>query len=134
MGNKKKEEPAGYLEKRKVLYESEVSSDRLQALAEQFVQAGQLSDAVECYRKAGAVEQLEALVDEAVAQGDTFLCEQIASAIGRTLAEEQWAGVGKQAMEKGKYGYALRAFEMIGDEAAIQQVKKAMEPEEESES
>lgn len=134
MGNKKKEALPGYLNKRKVLYESEAPPDQLQTMAEQFVEAGHLSDAVEFYSKAGANERIEALLDEAIARGDTFLCEQISSATDRTLTEDQWAGVGKQAMDSGKYGYALRAFEMIGDEAAIQQVKKVMEPEEESES
>jgi len=127
-----KGELSGFLKKRKILYDSEISSDRLRALAELFAEAGHLSDAVEVYKKAGGSEHLEALLDEAVKEGDAFLCEQISSALGRSLAEEQWAEVGRQAMEKGKFSYALRAFEKIGDEVAILQVKEAMVPEEET--
>ena len=129
MGNKSKNDLPGYLEKRKLLYDPGTPSERLRDVADRFAEHGHLSDAIEFYGRAGCEDRLEALLEKILSEGDTFLCEQVGSALNRSLTVEQWAEVGKQAMEKKKYGYALRAFEKAGDDDSKFKVKTMMSPD-----
>lgn len=102
------------LEKRELLNQSAVSIDKLLDWGALHEESGLINDAVSFYERAGAVEQLEALMETAVAEGDAFLYGRILKALGREVPAETWIALGKRAEELGKLAYAAQAFKKGG--------------------
>jgi tetratricopeptide (TPR) repeat protein len=101
---------------------------------EQYIKYGQLyekegflSDAIDFFAKAKAQKQLEALLPKVVAEGDVFLFKKIYRLLKIKPDVTAWKELGEVALKVGKLHFALEAFQTIGDEEKISEIKKLLE-------
>lgn len=100
--------------KRRHLVEGETDAAKALALAEAYLEEGRQQESIVFFSRAGATEQLERLLEEAVEAGDAFLVRQVAEALERTLSAVTWARVEAQARKLGKDRYATEANRQAG--------------------
>jgi hypothetical protein len=93
------------LERRHVV-ERELGAAQALRIAEAYLEEGRALEAVDFLRKAGAVEKLAALRQEAVANGDAFLLRNLAGAARQPVSREEWAALAEAASAAGKQRYA----------------------------
>lgn len=60
-------------------------------------------------RKAAAEEQLASLRAEAIAEGDVFLLRQVADAMSKPIARDEWQALARGAEASGRGRYAAEA-------------------------
>jgi len=98
----------GVLERRH-LVERELSSEQAQGIADAYLAAGRLEEAVVFLVKAGSEERLDQLREEAAESGNVFLLRAVANASGVEPRHEIWEGVAAAARAAGKDLYAETA-------------------------
>jgi hypothetical protein len=98
---------------RRHLLERELETQHALRLAEAYLAQGRVVEAVPFLAKAGDEERLEALREEAVAEGDAFLLRALAEATGVDPGGERWARLAEQAEASGKHRYAAMARRQI---------------------
>lgn len=95
---------------RRHLIEKDLEAARCLALAEAYVEAGRVSDAVVFFAKAEANERLVGLAEQAVSEGDAFLLGELARASSEVEAgPDRWRALADVAEAKGKLRYAEMA-------------------------
>jgi DNA-binding LytR/AlgR family response regulator len=94
---------------RRHLLERELEPARALAIADAYVADARSLEAVAFLRKAGAKERLEALVQEAVREGDAFLLREVAQALGREPDAALWRQLAEAAAAAGKDRYVAEA-------------------------
>lgn len=94
---------------RRDLIERELDPAKALRIAEAYLEEDRGLEAVAFLRKAEARERLEALRDEAVSRGDSFLLREVAAALGETPSAERWRALAAAAREAGKLEYAADA-------------------------
>lgn len=102
------------LEKRDLLNQTAVSTDKLLDWGVRYEESGLIHDAVDFYERAGAAERLGPLLEVARNDGDAFLYGRILKALGREAPAGDWIAVGEKAGALGKDAYALEAFKRGG--------------------
>ena len=112
------------LKKRRLLNEKELSPELCREYGEKFLALGWLEDALEFFQKgneAAASEKIKAICLET---GDAYL-------LGRLGWQEPalWRQVAEQALNLGKFLFALRALKLAGDEARAAEVAALLEVE-----
>jgi len=96
------------LERRHVV-ERELGAAQALRIAEAYLEEGRVLEAVDFLRKAGAVEKLAALRQDAVASGDAFLLRNLAGAARQPVSREEWVALAETASAAGKQRYAEEA-------------------------
>jgi len=81
-------------------------------------------DALSFFRKASYTDGLKMILERAVQEGDTFICESAASALGVEISNETWMKTGQAALEAGKLRFALKAFQHASDEEMVARVNE----------
>lgn len=104
------------LEKRELLNQAAASVENLVSLGESFEEAGQLSDALDFFEKAGAREALERVQAVALEEGDAFLFKRSCNSLRREWSREEWLELAKKAEEHGKFMFAAQACRHAGEE------------------
>lgn len=94
---------------RRDLVEGRLDPARALAIAEAYLEADQVVDAVAFLRKAEARERLEALRDDAVREGDAFLLKEVSTALGEPPGMERWDALAAAAEAAGRERYATEA-------------------------
>ena len=94
---------------RRHLLERELEPARALAIADAYLAAARSLEAVAFLRKAGAKERLEALVQEALCEGDAFLLREVAQALGREPDAALWRQLAEAAAAAGKDRYVAEA-------------------------
>ncbi|TET34172.1 MAG: hypothetical protein E3J72_15105 [Planctomycetota bacterium] len=112
--------------KRALLFSDAGDGKDLPALAEGFLESGNMHDAIAFFARAGRTDRLEVLASRAVEQGDFPSLFSIAEA-GIEITAKTWRRCGEAGKKLGKMRYAAEAFRRAGDE------KTAKELEDESE-
>lgn len=92
--------------KRRHLIEQEMGPAESLAVADAYLEAGRATEAVAFLVKAEANERLEALIEQAVSEGDAFLLKQIADASGSDPGPARWQRAAESAESAGKLRYA----------------------------
>ncbi len=95
--------------RRRHLVESELDPARALGLAEAYLAEGRALEAVAFLVKAEACERLSALLEEAVAAGDVFLCREVTAALGEDVDAARWRALAEAAASAGKDHYAQEA-------------------------
>jgi hypothetical protein len=98
---------------RRHLLERELEPARAVAIAEAYCAVDRALEAVAFLRKAGAKDRLEALVQEALREGDAFLLREAAQALGRAPDAALWRQLGDTAAAAGKDRYAAEARRQV---------------------
>ncbi|MBI4774588.1 MAG: hypothetical protein HY788_10470 [Deltaproteobacteria bacterium] len=81
-------------------------------------------DALNFFRKASHTDGLEAILGRAVQEGDAFICQSAASALGIEVSNETWKKTGQAALNSGKLMFALKAFKRASDDEMVQKVNE----------
>ena len=95
--------------KRRHLVERELPAEQALAIAEAYLEAGRSEEAVEFLEKAGAEDRLESLAREAVESGDLFLLNEISRVRRREFDSQDWQRLAESARRAGKDLYAESA-------------------------
>ena len=94
---------------RRHLIERELPPDQALAIAMAYLDEDRRAEAVVFLGKAGADDQLQALADRAVEEGDGFLLGEVSRARRHEPAPEVWARLEESARRLGKLRYAESA-------------------------
>jgi hypothetical protein len=119
-----KDQLPDYREKQKILYIDRRSTEELIACGDRSLEANRIFDALEFYQKAKHPPGLEKIVETAISTGDTMLFEQAARALHRECSAEEWNRLGQRAFALKKYTFARQAFEQIGDNTMLEEIRK----------
>jgi tetratricopeptide (TPR) repeat protein len=123
------------LKRRDILYGKSTPEQVLREYGDLYLREGRPNDAVEFFGRACYKEGLRRIYQIATEEGDLFLLSRAAEFLQEQISPEDWRKLGKKALEKGKYLFALKCFEKIGDREGIADVKgKLEEPVQEKEA
>jgi len=95
--------------RRRHLVEGGVDPGRALQLAEAYLEQGRSIEAVAFLLKAEAREQLVALREQAVGEGDAFLLREVTAALGEDIDAASWHALAEAADAAGKDRYAGEA-------------------------
>lgn len=95
--------------KRRHLIEQDMAPAESVAVADAYLEEGRAMEAITFLVKAEATDRLEALVEQAVNDGDAFLLKQLADAMGKDPGSARWNAAADTAEQTGKLLYAEMA-------------------------
>lgn len=98
----------GALERRHLIEKEQAPPQSLR-IAQAYLDAGRVVEALEFLRKADAGEQLAALRAQAVEEGDAFLLRSAAETQGSVPSRDEWRELAQAAAAAGKDCYASEA-------------------------
>jgi hypothetical protein len=94
---------------RRELLEQELDAGRALKVAEAYLEEGRFFDALAFLDKAGDLDRLRAIRDEAIRAGDVFLLREAAARCGEEPDADTWRALAEAAASFGKDGYAQEA-------------------------
>lgn len=100
--------------KRRHLLEEPLDPVRARAIADAYLEAGRVAEAIAFLDKAGDRERLAALRDQAAGEGDLFLVRATSAALGDEPPTELWSRLAEAAEAAGKERYAREARRQAG--------------------
>ena len=115
------------LKRRDILYGKNTSAEILREYGDLYLQEGKPNDAVEFFGQACYKEGLQRIRHMAIEEGDLFLFSRTTEFLQEEVSPEEGRKVGKKALEKGKYLFALKCFEKIGDREGIEETRKKLD-------
>ena len=95
--------------RRRHMVEGEVDPGRALQIAEAYLEGGRAIEAVAFLVKAEAREQLAAVREQAVREGDAFLLREISTASEEEIDGATWEALAEAAAAAGKDRYAAEA-------------------------
>ncbi|MBI4614152.1 MAG: hypothetical protein HY720_11125 [Planctomycetes bacterium] len=115
--------------KRDILYDPDRPAREKVATADAYFEVGRYQDALSFYREACHAQGLSKVRELALEEGDAFLFAG-AEMPGEAPSPEDWRRLAAHALELGKFRFAAKAFEKLGDEeakaAALAKLQEAM--------
>jgi hypothetical protein len=115
------------LKRRDILYGKDIPEQVLREYGDLYLREGRANDAVEFFGQACYKEGLHRIYQMAMEEGDLFLFSRVTEFLQGKVPSEDWRKLGKKALEKGKYLFALKCFEKIGDREGIAEAKRKLE-------
>jgi hypothetical protein len=115
------------LKRRDILYGKNIPAEVLREYGDLYLHEGKPNDAVEFFGQACYKEGLQRIRQMAIEEGDLFLFSRATEFLQEEVSPDDWRKVGKRALEHGKYLFALKCFEKIGDRAGIEESRKKLE-------
>jgi hypothetical protein len=94
---------------RRHLLAKDLPPERARAIAEAYAAEGRHVEGAEFLAKAGAEEELRALREQAIADGDLFLFRVTAGLQGQEPQREEWSRLADAAAAAGKLRYETEA-------------------------
>ena len=119
-----------YRLKQKILYIDKTSTSTLISYGDLYLEAGAISDALDFYAKAGHQAGMQRIKDLALANGDTFIFQGAAKALGHELRDDDWENIARRAIELKKYLFARHALEKINKADLLNALTTKMKAEE----
>ena len=113
-------------QKRKLLFEKNIDSERIISCGELYLGEGRLNETAELFARASHEEGLAQLRALALEQGDSFLYAVASKGSEDGDDLEAWETLGKKAMELEKYSHAVRAFRKSENEEAFEAAEAAL--------
>lgn len=107
-----------FQQKQRHLHAEKLPPAALIQLAEQWMQVGNLNDAIDYFGAAKSSDHLKNILRQSIQEGDLFFAEKCASALGLPMDKQQYNELGEQARRLGKLLFAQRAFEKAGNPMA----------------
>lgn len=112
------------LKRRDILYGQNTPAEVLREYGDLYLHEGKPNDAVEFFGQARYKEGLQDIRRMAMEEGDLFLFSRATEFLQEEVSAEDWKKLGTKALEKGKYLFALKCFEKIGDKEGIEETRK----------
>lgn len=119
-----------YRLKQKILYIDKTSTATLISYGDLYLEAGAISDALDFYAKAGHQAGMQKIKDLALANGDTFIFQSAAKALGHELRDEDWEDIARRAIDLKKYLFARHALEKTNKAELLNALTTKMKAEE----
>ena len=116
-------------QKRKLLFDNKFPRERIISYGELFLHEGRLNEAAEFFAKASHKEGLEQLKALAIEEGDSFLYQLASKGSGEGGGPKVWETLGKNAMERGKFSHAVRAFRKGENADLLKAAEEALKEE-----
>ena len=123
-----------YRLKQKILYIDKTSTAALISYGDLYLEAGAISDALDFYAKAGHQAGMQRIKDLALANGDTFIFQGAAKALGHELRDDDWENIARRAIELKKYLFARHALEKTNKAELLNALTTKMKAEEAKQS
>ena len=123
-----------YRLKQKILYIDKTSTAALISYGDLYLEAGAISDALDFYAKAGHQAGMQKIKDLALANGDTFIFQGAAKALGHELRDDDWENIARRAIELKKYLFARHALEKTNKAELLNALTTKMKAEEAKQS
>jgi tetratricopeptide (TPR) repeat protein len=114
------------LKRRDILYGQNTPAEILREYGDLYLHEGKPNDAVEFFGQACYKEGLRHIRQMAMEEGDLFLFFRATEFLQEEVSPEDWRKLGKKALEKGKYLFALKCFEKIGDREDIHEIRERL--------
>jgi hypothetical protein len=115
-------------EKARRLHAKDATPAGLTAQAEQYLEAGWLSDAIDFFDKARDAKGLERVMEQAIETGDAFLLRRCLKCLGKEDKEGDWGRLAGRALELEKLMFAREGFRMAGDRKNLDRVDAMLKP------
>jgi tetratricopeptide (TPR) repeat protein len=112
------------LKRRDILYGQNTTAEVLREYGDLYLHEGKPNDAVEFFGQACYKEGLRHIRQMAMQEGDLFLFSRATDFLQEEVSPEDWRKLGKKALERGKYLFALKCFEKIGDREGIHETRE----------
>ena len=119
-----------YRLKQKTLYIDKTPAATLIHYGDLLLEAGSLSDALEFYARAGHQTGLKKIKEIASENGDTFLFQGAARALGIELRPADWEGIARRAVELKKFSFAKKALEKTNNAELLNALTTKIKSEE----
>ncbi|CAG0949679.1 hypothetical protein MYXO_00122 [Myxococcaceae bacterium] len=94
---------------RRHLVEKSLAPAQALRLAEAYLEQERVVEALVFLQKAGAVDRLRAIAEQAKLDGDVFLMRQTAALLGEAPSAADWRAAAEAAREQGKLRFAADA-------------------------
>jgi hypothetical protein len=114
------------LKRRDILYGQNTPAEVLREYGDLYLHEGKPNDAVEFFGQACYKEGLRRIRQMAMEEGDLFIFSRATEFLQEEVSPEDWRKLGKKALEKGKYLFALKCFEKIGDREGIHEIRERL--------
>jgi hypothetical protein len=115
------------LKRRDILYGKGTPEQVLWEYGDLYLREGRANDAVEFFGQACYKEGLHRIYRIALEEGDSFLFSRVTEFLQEQVPREDWKKLGRKALDKEKYLFALKCFERIGDREGIAEARKKLE-------
>lgn len=112
------------LKRRDILYGQNTPAEVLREYGDLYLHEGKPNDAVEFFGQARYKDGLQGIRRMAMEEGDLFLFSRATEFLQEEVPAVDWRKLGRKALEKGKYLFALKCFEKIGDKQSIEETRK----------
>ncbi len=112
-------------QKRKLLFDNNIPSERIISCGEFYLREGRLNEAAELFVRASYEEGLAQLRALAIEQGDSFLYGVASKGSPEGDSREAWESLGKKAMELEQYSHAVRAFQKSENEESLKAAEES---------
>jgi hypothetical protein len=109
-------------QKRRLLHDDRTPPDRLDELADRYVEAERFGEAFEMLEKTRNEERLLRIRRLAVERGEPFLLAQTERLLRDRASTEDWLAVAEVAQRAGRLSHARNAFLRAGDEEKAEAV------------
>jgi hypothetical protein len=119
-----------YRLKQKTLYIDKTPAATLIHYGDLLLEAGSLSDALEFYARAGHQTGLKKIKEIASENGDTFLFQGTARALGIELRPADWEDIARRAVELKKFSFAKKALEKTNNAELLNALTTKIKSEE----
>ncbi len=114
------------LKRRDILYGQNTPAEVLREYGDLYLHEGKPNDAVEFFGQASYKEGLQRTRRMAMEEGDLFLFSRATEFLQEEVPAGDWRKLGRKALEKGKYLFALKCFEKIGDREGIHETREKL--------
>ena len=94
----------------------------LKDLGRRYLQAGWLSDALDCFERSRDTAGLDEVKKRAI-EGDTFLLTRLAKLEGYAVSPADWRQAAEKAERDGRERFGALGYERAGDAAAAEAAK-----------
>lgn len=115
-----------YRLKQKILYIDNTDAESLKKYGDLFLEAGNISDALDFYNKAKYFNGIENIKDKSLETGDVMFFERAMKILNTEPSPSQWEQIGQKAISLKKYLFAKYALDKTGKQEEVNSLLKIM--------
>ena len=115
-----------YRLKQKILYIDNTDSETFKKYGDLFLEAGNISDALDFYNKAKYFNGIENIKGMSFDSGDVMIFERALKIMNKEPSPAEWEKIGQKAISLKKYYFGKYALEKTGKQEDINSLLKIM--------
>jgi len=115
-----------YRLKQKILYIDNTDAESLKKYGDLFLEAGNISDALDFYNKAKYFNGIESIKGMSLDSADVMIFERSMKILNKEPSPAEWEKIGQRAISLKKYFFAKYALEKTGKQEEVNSLLKIM--------